>query len=121
LFSKDRPHCRHQEPGCEEDLFDAVATIRKTCEDLNESMTHVSLAWLLAQDAVTSVIAGARNAAQAAQNAAAASLELPGEAIKKLSAATDSIKAYAGTNADLWESQSRMDRRQAPADGKGAE
>ena len=110
LFSPDRPHCRHDEAGCEAELFEAIGEIKRICESAGISMTHASLAWLLAQPGVASVIAGARNAAQASQNAKAADLELPDGVADQLAAATEKVKAYAGTNCDLWQSESRMER-----------
>ena len=110
LFSKDRPHSRHDEEGCEDELFAAVAQIRRVAGRIGEPMAHVSLAWLLAQEGVASVVTGARNAAQAAENAKAADLELPADVLAELSAATETVKAYVGANADIWESVSRMER-----------
>ena len=110
LFSKDRPNARHGEAGCEDAVFAALAEIRRICESIGKPMAHVALAWLLAQDAVTSVIAGARNADQATQNAAAAELELCPEVLRKLSQATDAVKEHIGINADMWQSDSRMER-----------
>ena len=110
LFSKDRPRVRHGEPGCETQVFQALDEIRKICESINQPMADVALAWLLAQPTVTSVIVGGRNAQQAKQNAAAAELELPADAISSLSAATEKIKEYLGANCDPWQSDSRLER-----------
>ena len=110
IFSKDRPHARHEDAGCEKEVFEALAEIRKTCDSLGRPMAAVSAAWLLAQPGVTSVIVGGRNARQAAQNAEAGDLELPTDVIDKLADATEAIKAHAGGNADMWQSESRMER-----------
>jgi len=71
-------------------------------------MANVSLAWLLAQDAVTSVIAGGRNAAQAKANTAAADLVLPQDVVERLTAATEVLKRTLGPNADMWQTESRI-------------
>ena len=110
LFSKDRPQSQHAESGCEEKTFAAIAEIRRVCESAGVGMAEAALAWLLSQQAVTSVIAGARNARQARQNARAGDLALPPEMLKALTAATEPVNAYAGTNADFWQSESRMER-----------
>ena len=110
LFSSTRPNARHDEPGCEEAVFRALDDIREVCDGIGKPMGQVALAWLLAQDAVTSVVAGARNASQAAQNAAAADLDLADDVVRKLSEATDPVKQHVGTNADMWQSDSRMER-----------
>lgn len=110
LFSKDRPHSRHNQPGCEEETFSAIAAIRAVCESIGRPMEQVALAWLLAQPGVTSVIAGARNADQAGQNALAAEVELDVEVLEKLDQATAKVKNYVGVNADAWQHDSRMER-----------
>ncbi len=109
LFSKDRPQSRHDEPGCEGELFAAIGEIRRISESLSRPMGNVALAWLLARPGVTSVLAGGRNAAQTAENATAADIELPADIIEQLSSATEAVKTYAGPNADMWQTVSRMD------------
>jgi aryl-alcohol dehydrogenase-like predicted oxidoreductase len=108
LFSKDRPQSRHREPGCEAELFAALAEVRRICEAVGRPMSEVALAWLLAQPGVTSVIAGARNAEQARANARAGDLELPPTVVAQLSAATEVVKQKLGPNADMWQTESRM-------------
>ena len=73
-------------------------------------MGRLALAWLLAQPGVTSAIVGARNAAQAHENAAAADLQLDKDVIARLSAITDPLKQRLGNNADPWEHVSRMEK-----------
>jgi len=111
LFSRSRPHARHGQGGCEAQVFQAIADIRTISQSLGMAMGQVALAWLLAQKAVTSVVAGARNAAQAAANAQSADIELPPEVLSRLSEATDGVKQLLGGNADMWQSVSRMERR----------
>ena len=109
LFSEQRPESRHGEPGCEAETFEAIAALRSICEELGQPMNRVALAWLLAQPGVTSVIAGARNAEQAGQNARAAELELEPDVVAALGQATRKVAEYVGTNADMWERHSRME------------
>jgi len=109
LFAKDRPHCRHDEAGCEDEVFEALSRIRRICRQAGVSMTHAALAWLLARPAVGAVIAGARSPAQVVENAQAADVELPADVTEQLSAATEKVKDYVGTNADMWQSDSRME------------
>ncbi len=111
LFSKDRRLTRHGEGGCEAATFAAIDEIRQIAAELGRPMGLVSLAWLLRQPGVTAVVAGARNAAQAAENARAADLELSDDIVERLSRATDAVKAHIGRNADAWEAVSRMERR----------
>jgi len=107
-YSCDRPDARHGEPGAEAETFAAIAAVREVAEGLGAPMADVSLAWLLAQDAVTCVIAGGRNAAQATANAAAADLVLPQDALDRLTAATEGLKQALGPNADMWQTESRI-------------
>ena len=108
LFSCEREMARHSEPGCEEEVFEALRAIREICRGLGRPMTEVALAWLLAQPAVTSVIAGCRNRQQAEANARAADVTLPGDVIRQLAQATEVVKQKVGRNIDLWQTDSRM-------------
>ncbi len=108
LFSSDRPEARHGESGAEAETFAAIDRIRAVAGELGEPMGRVALAWLLAQPGVGSVIAGARSAAQARENAAAGDLTLSADVVKELSQATETLKEHFGTNPDMWESESRM-------------
>ncbi|MBC8443458.1 aldo/keto reductase [PVC group bacterium] len=101
-YSGDRPHAMHGGPGAEEEVFTAVAEIRQIADGLGQPMANVSLAWLLAQEGITSVIAGGRNAKQAQLNVAAADLTLPPDALEALSNATEPLKQKLGSNADMW-------------------
>jgi aryl-alcohol dehydrogenase-like predicted oxidoreductase len=118
LFSKDRPQSRHGQSGCEAEAFKAIAEIRHICKSINQPMAHASLAWLLAQQGVTSAIVGGRNPQQARDNAGAADLELSADVLEALSQAAEKVKNRIGTNCDLWQSNSRMERPQG-SDPKG--
>jgi aryl-alcohol dehydrogenase-like predicted oxidoreductase len=110
-FSGDRPQAKHGESGCEAEMFAAVDHIARICDDLGEPMAHVALAWLLAQPAVTSVLAGARNAAQAADNAAAGDLVLDESTVAAVSDATEPVKNALGESIDMWQANpSRAER-----------
>jgi len=108
LFSSNRPQARHGEPGAEAETFTAIERISSIAEELGKPMAQVSLAWLLAQPGVTSVIAGARSPRQVRENAAAGDLKLSGDVVRRLSQTTDELKGIFGTNPDMWESESRM-------------
>lgn len=110
LFSANRKMTRHGELGCEQETFAALAGIRRVADELGQPMGRVALAWLLAQPGVTSAIVGARNAAQAVENAAAAELRLDAGVIARLSAITEPLKQKLGSNADPWEHVSRMEK-----------
>jgi len=108
LFSSSRPLARHREPGCEAEVFAALERVRATCDRLGEPMAAVALAWLLHQRGVTSVIAGARRPEQVAENARAAELKLDPDVVRELSQATEEVKQKIGSNADMWQTDSRI-------------
>ena len=71
-------------------------------------MVQVAIAWLLAQEGVTSAIVGGRNAKQVLSNVRAAGLQLSSDTLAALSRATDPLKERLGPNADMWQIPSRI-------------
>ncbi|NLE46593.1 MAG: aldo/keto reductase [Chloroflexi bacterium] len=102
-FSKDRPLARHGEDGCEAETFAAIDEIRRICQRVGAPMAQAALAWLVAQDGVASVLAGARRPEQIEDNVRAAELDLPSEVIDALSAATARLKEALGANLDQYQ------------------
>ncbi len=107
-FNKDRVQAIHGEDGCEEATFDAIASVLKIAGEVGEHPAKISLAWLLAQEGVTSLLVGARNAAEVALNTPTFDYDLPEGVAESLSSATDELKQVLGTNADFWQSPGRM-------------
>ncbi len=107
-FNKDRDQAIHGEDGCEEETFRTIASVLKIADEVGEHPAKVSLAWLLAQEGVTSLLVGARNADEVALNAPTFDYDLPDDAINALSAATEELKQILGESADFWRSPSRM-------------
>jgi aryl-alcohol dehydrogenase-like predicted oxidoreductase len=70
---------------------DRVRTVAATH---NASVAQVAIAWLLAKDAVSSVLLGASKPAQLADNLGAADLRLSDDEIGKLDAATVPAAVY---------------------------
>ena len=89
-------------------MFGAIGRVRRIAGDVGAPMSQVALAWLIAQRGVASVIAGARNGAQARGNAAARDLKVDKEVIDGLTETTDALKAKLGPNPDMWEGESRI-------------
>ena len=106
-FSKERSYTRHGEPGFERETFEAINEIRRICGEAELPMARAAMAWVLAQDGVTSVIVGARNPAQIRENVEAVSEGIPPAVLKQLSEATDTLKQLLGPNPDPWQSDSR--------------
>jgi myo-inositol catabolism protein IolS len=107
-FSATRPQARHGEPGLEAETFQAVRNVKRVCDEIDQSMADVSLAWLLHQPAVTSVLAGASRPDQIVQNAKAAGMKLSSEVLRKLDEATRVVKEKMGPNPDMWQAASRI-------------
>jgi aryl-alcohol dehydrogenase-like predicted oxidoreductase len=107
-YAGSRPLTRHGEAGAETQTFAAIAEIRRICAAAGAPMAQASLAWLLAQRGVSTVVAGARSPAQVRQNAAAGSLRLPPDVLAALTQATEPLNAALGPNADMWQAPSRI-------------
>ena len=107
-YSCNQPLAKHTDEGAEDETFAAVESVREIANELGEPMADVSLAWLMAQEGVTSVIVGGRNADQAKRNTRAADLTLSQDVLASLSAATDPLKQMLGPNADMWQTESRI-------------
>lgn len=107
-FNKDRDQAIHGEEGCEEQTFQTIASVLKIADEVGEHPAKVSLAWLLAQEGVTSLLVGARNPDEVALNIPTFDYDLPQEAVDTLSVATEELKQTLGESADFWRSPSRM-------------
>jgi len=107
-FSSTRPNTFHKEEGAEKETMAAVSQIRKIANDLEISMSTLSIAWLLHQPQVATAIVGGRNAEQARENATASDIKLEKEILSRLSQATETLKNKLGRNLDMWESDSRI-------------
>jgi len=107
-FSCKRPMARHSEKGAEKETFNVINEIRKISHDLNISMPQLSLAWILNQQGITSVVAGARNPEQVNMNVKAAETELTSDVLEKLNKITETLKNKLGNNPDMWQTESRI-------------
>jgi myo-inositol catabolism protein IolS len=105
-----RDQARHSESGCEELTFKSINRIHEICSDIGEPMARVAMAWLLSHESVASVLAGARNADQARDNAAAGDLKLCEQTVAALTEATEELKDALGPSMDMWQSDSRAER-----------
>ncbi len=101
-FSGARQNARHGSEGCEQETFEAIEKIREVADDLRVSMADLSLAWLIHQQGVTSVLAGGRNSEQVRQNSVAADIELSSDIIQMLKDVTEPLKNKLGDNPDMW-------------------
>ncbi len=107
-YSSARPLVRHDEPGCEADVFDALDGIRQVSQQLGTSMASLALAWAKQQQGVTSFLVGARSPQELKRNLPAISLELDAATTAELERLTQAVKEAIGSNPDMWMSTSRM-------------
>ena len=107
-FNKNREQAIHGEGGCEEETFATIASVLSIAEEIGEHPAKISLAWLLAQEGVTSLLVGARNPDEVALNTPTFDYDLPSDVVAALSDATDELKQILGENADFWQSPGRM-------------
>ena len=102
-YSSRRVGARHGEPGCEMETLAAMRRIAAICEDLGQPMASVSLAWVLRQAGVASVLAGARRPEQIRANAGAIDLDLDEDTMWALTETTEPLKECLGTNPDPYQ------------------
>lgn len=76
--------------------WDCVDAMHPVAEAKGVSVAQVALAWLLHQPAVTSVIVGAKNAGQLADNIAATAVQLSPEELARIDAASALPREYPG-------------------------
>jgi aryl-alcohol dehydrogenase-like predicted oxidoreductase len=101
-FSHTRVDAAHGEDGAEKETYEAIAELKKVADDLGMTMPEMSLAWLFAQDGVTSVLAGSRKPSEIIENAKAGDITLPDDIVSKLSSITEKVKDKLGRNPDMW-------------------
>ena len=92
----------------EGELFEVLEAYRALCEQVGSPMAHVALTWVRQQRGVTSVLVGARNAAEVDVNLAAFDMALSDEVVRELEDLTNGIKRNLGTSPDLWSGDNRM-------------
>ncbi len=107
-YSCALPDTKHDEEGCENEIFAALPEIRALAESLNTTMACLSMAWLLQQSGVTSVLVGARKPEEVSWNLPALDLTLDEATMSQLAEITEPVKHKLGDNADMWFSESRM-------------
>ena len=107
-FSGDREMAIHGESGQEAETFAAIGRVNQIASEAGAHPATISLAWAQSRSGVTSLLVGARNAAEVALNVPAFEYELADDVATELSAATEDLKAALGSNPDMWHSPGRM-------------
>ncbi|WKN42923.1 aldo/keto reductase [Tunicatimonas pelagia] len=107
-FSSERSQTRHSEGGQETLTFKTIAQVKQIAEREDIPMARLSMAWLLAQSGMGSIIVGARNPQQVRDNVATMQVSLSDKLVEELNEITRSLKEALGSNADMWQSDSRI-------------
>jgi len=102
-FSSQRPGSRHGEKGEEKLTFETIRQIHDIANEQNVSMTHLAIAWCMANSAINCVLSGVRDVEQLKNNVQAMALSLDSRVIDRLNNATSPLLERLGVNPDYYE------------------
>jgi aryl-alcohol dehydrogenase-like predicted oxidoreductase len=105
-FSSARPGSRHGEPGLEVETAAALRAVSDLAAEAGLPVSDLALAWAMANPAIACTIVGCRNEAQLAQNLRALAVNLPGDLLARLDAATAPLAAQLGPGVDYYQGKS---------------
>ncbi len=94
----------HGEPGCEQQVFPAIAMLKQLCKDVGVALAPAAIAWLYGRPGIRAVLTGASSVSELTENMKALDLSLSPEFANQMTAATEDVKACIGGNADMWSS-----------------
>ena len=103
-FRGDREGARHGGPGFEAETQATVENLRNAAQRAGIPLADLSLAWAVANPAITSTLVGARNRAQLEANVRAANLPLAPGLRAELSRLTDELLEKLGPGVDYYQS-----------------
>jgi myo-inositol catabolism protein IolS len=95
---------RHGEFGAEEEITQALASIRTSVKEAEMTMHELAIRWTLAKKGISCIVIGSRTLRQLETNVKAASGVLPAEIISKLDDATHPLMQKLGPSFDYYES-----------------
>ena len=101
-FYKDPEEKNHKGPGCEEEVFEALAELKALCKDANVLLPNACLAWLFKQKGVTAILSGPRKVTELMENYKSMETEISDEFAAKMTAISEKVKAKIGSNTDMW-------------------
>lgn len=104
-------------PVDRERAYDCIDAMRELANQREVSVARIALAWLLHQEAVTSVIIGAKRTDQLDDNIAATGIELSGEELARLDEVSRLPAEYPGW---MLERQGARRREQLAESGRGS-
>jgi myo-inositol catabolism protein IolS len=96
---------RHGEEGAEAEINQALRDIRLLADELGTHVIILSLAWAVANEAISTTIVGSRNIAQLELNIQGATYELTADTVNRLNKITEPVLQKLGSNPDYYESR----------------
>jgi myo-inositol catabolism protein IolS len=75
-------------------IYEAVEQLKVVASDAQRSLTHLAIRWVLQQAGITSSLVGARDAAQARQNAEALEGDIPTEIFQRMTSISDETSKH---------------------------
>ena len=106
--SEGNDQIRHGGKGMEAELSAFLGELKHLSDESGISCSRLCIGWILAHDAVSTILAGSRTREQLAQNIAAVETRLPGDVVDRLNEISAPIAALCGANCDLWQWNSRV-------------
>lgn len=103
MYSSQWGQGRHTDGGFEEGIFALLADLRRLCREAGCTMPQLALGFLKQQQAVGSILVGARTAAQLEENLRAYETTLPTDVLSQAEKLSAPLRAQMGHNADLFE------------------
>jgi len=90
----DRGNCTWFHPEVWPHTYEAVEQMKAVADRVGRPLVHLALQWVAAQDGVTSVLLGARDAEQAVANAAAIKDPVSEDVLRELTAISDEVTQH---------------------------
>lgn len=75
-------------------VYEAVEQVKALASEIGCPLPHLAIRWVLAQSGITSSLVGARDAAQARQNAEALIAAIPNAAFERMTAISDQVMQH---------------------------
>ncbi|HME51500.1 MAG TPA: aldo/keto reductase [Candidatus Lokiarchaeia archaeon] len=98
-------YSRHDEEGCEQEMLDALVSMKGIAEQEGVTVAQLSLAWVMANPAVACTLVGSRTMAELQENVKAADYEMPASVYCELNEISQPIWDKLGNNPDYYESR----------------
>jgi myo-inositol catabolism protein IolS len=104
-FHHSRTDSRHGEEGAELETGQAIQDIISIAAELQVSTSILSLAWVMANEHISTTIVGSRNLSHLHSNIQGATQQLDHKTLTKLNVVTEQLRLMLGNNPDYWENR----------------